>query len=240
MGQVGLVELVWILDLDLRVVDLKIQRAREKEIGFFQGDTFRRQLKGSDLNHLRSLLQPDSSRLDLAKIEVPSHASLLAEKIVWSGLKTLAVVQAAFGDELAEQRMAGRLHAAFPGAVTVSRTSRIRGLEESVPREMDIMKWGISRGFDDKGKLLGIVVRSEWAQARPHPEVYWAVSRDGRILSATIVGRVSAKHRRGFAALQDIRLPDLEAASPGTPAACAKQVLNVLQWNGCGPEEGGK
>ena len=168
-GRWGLLEIVWSLDLDLRVRDFRFQRCRDASRKALEEDLFREQLRGMRLDEMRELLVAGGSRLDPGGIDVPEGAEELAAVLVRCGLKTLAVTQFVWAEDLARLRLSASAHTDFPAAESLGVTSLLfegetldalleRGFE--APPESRTRSSSVTPILGEADKVLGVVVRT--------------------------------------------------------------------------------
>ena len=102
----GLVEVAWALDLDLRIVDFRFQRCRGPACDSAEHDeSLGQSLRGQGLEDLRARL---GRRATSAAKEPGSDAAKMLETLVRSALKTIAVTEVAWGDEIDRLRRPSR------------------------------------------------------------------------------------------------------------------------------------
>ena len=89
-GRWGMVEIVWHLDLDLKVQGFEFQRCRDRASKTIGRNTFVRQIRGKGFDELKALLSPDCKSLAPGGITVPGNAADLAVVTLRSALKTIA------------------------------------------------------------------------------------------------------------------------------------------------------
>ena len=100
---VGLFEVVWAYDLDLKVKDFTIQRCRSRHARKLESEEFRNQLKGKGFDEIRAMLSEDAKTIT-NKIDAPSRTEDLVAALLRNCLKTIAVSESAWKDEIKEYR----------------------------------------------------------------------------------------------------------------------------------------
>ena len=95
VGGRGSIELVWALDMNLNIIDFRVQRSRERNTGAIKAAGFREHLVGKDLQGLQGLLQ-GSNAVNAEALGVPGEASSIAHTAVLSGVKTVVITDLAF------------------------------------------------------------------------------------------------------------------------------------------------
>ncbi len=244
-GARGSIELVWALDLDMRIKDFRVQGSREKHTDVIKADAFRNKLVGRNLSELRQLLTAGNDDVDIAALDVPASARKIAQITVLCGLKTRIITDEAFARTILPARAMGLVHRFFP---TTARITRITvpypaGAADAMTAaggatgQVDPDTFLLMRAFDARGGPLGVVALAYWTGHAARPETWWAVGPDGTIRQTLVVGDVGDATRAAFADLRGADLATLAARgrSPGdTPASCAVEVLSVLATHDTG------
>jgi len=114
LGTYGSVELVWAIDLDMRIKDFRVQRSREKHTDAIRTDVFRKHLIGRSAGQLRSLMSDSNKAVDTAALQVSTDAKQIARIAVLSGAKTLIITGLAFRNTTFQARLLGHVHKSFP------------------------------------------------------------------------------------------------------------------------------
>ena len=98
----GLIEIVWSLDLELKVQDFRFQRCRERGCDALEQGQFKEYLKGKSLEDLQAEFGADAELINAAEIDaaVGPHKEL-ANAIIRSAMKTLLVTELVWGHEIA-------------------------------------------------------------------------------------------------------------------------------------------
>jgi len=112
-GRWGLVEIAWIFDIDLKVKGFVFQRCRDRNREVAESEAVQAQFAGKGFAELRSLLTEDGSRLRPGALDLASGAGDLAETLVRSALKTIAVTEIVWPEELRQMRL--QVGATAPG-----------------------------------------------------------------------------------------------------------------------------
>ena len=239
-GTRGSIELVWAMDLDLRIKDFRVQQSREKHTDVIESDAFRSKLVGRDLGELRRLLTAGNDDIDVAALEVPASARKIAHTTVLCGVKTRIITDEAFAETILPARTVGLVHRYFPATDRVTRVvapysagaaDAMNRADGAAPGQVDPDTFAIMRAFDASGRPLGVVALAYWTADPARPETWWAVGPEGTIRETLVVGDVDDATRAQFT---DLRGADLEALSApgrspaGTPAHCGFEVLTVL------------
>ena len=114
-GRRGLVEIAWSLDLELRLVDFRLQRCRERGKDAVEDPRFRALLRGRDQNAVRALLNADGDSLS-SDVEIAAESRDLASVIVRCALKTQVITSLAWGEDLLQENMKARAAELWPEA----------------------------------------------------------------------------------------------------------------------------
>lgn len=101
--KVGLFEVVWAYDLDLKVKDFTIQRCRSRHARKLESEDFRNQLRGKGFDEIRAMLSEDAKEIS-DKIDAPSRTEDLVAALLRNCLKTIAVSESAWGEEIKAYR----------------------------------------------------------------------------------------------------------------------------------------
>ena len=245
-GKHGTVELVWALDLDLRIRDFRVQRCREKHGEVIASVTFRDALIGHDHREIRELLLQGNKRAGIAKLGAPSEADSIVHTAVLCGAKTLIITEAAFSEQVSPLRLLGNAHRFFPQASTVTKlgsplgeieSNAVHALLGSPLRELSAESIVAARALDAQGRLLGTVVRCRCKALGSEVEMWCAVTSDGVLNQIVPVGHADEGTRTALSALHEKTLNDLRKASTDGEAAVrrfAVEILALLQVLGAG------
>ncbi|MBM3962265.1 MAG: hypothetical protein FJ306_10250 [Planctomycetes bacterium] len=114
----GMVEIVWSLDLDLRIRDFRFQRCRAGERSVFEQSQFAAGMRGLTFDQLRASLTEDGTELARAIKPTAAGCEELALVATRSALTTLLVTQLTFG-EAVRPEFAIALARRLPGSVAV-------------------------------------------------------------------------------------------------------------------------
>ena len=235
IGRYGAIQLVWAIDLDLRVKELWVRRSREKNTARLRRAEFRDKILGKGWRELRSYLA------DASAASTPSLTDatwkLIEEKALLSGTKTLLMVERAFGSTL-RARLLGKVHRFFPGTVKVDEIRDPLGKHAlavvekelgSRPTLVDKESFTALRSVDRTGSTQGIVILTNRGNDMTGPEVWWSVSPDGRIREALVRCKVSKEVRESLASLRGLRLKNLrDKLKSSKVVRYAAEVLAVL------------
>jgi hypothetical protein len=101
-SQWGLVEIIWSLNLDLSIRDFSFQRCRSHKKNLVLTKEFKQQLIGKNYFELLSFIDP-AGKLN-EKLLVDREAKDLAQLLVQSSLKTIALTDLCWGQKLKEIR----------------------------------------------------------------------------------------------------------------------------------------
>ncbi len=96
----GLVEIIWGLDLDLRVRDFRFQRCRSPSQAFIGAEAFRSALVGATIDDLSAMLSDDKLALNTDHLPLPTEHHSLAFAVISSALKTIVATESVWGADL--------------------------------------------------------------------------------------------------------------------------------------------
>ena len=99
-GRWGLNEIAWVLNVDLEVVGMHLQRSRDRYRSYIESEDFQKKIRGKNVNELKALLTEDGGTIQEAELLVPDEARELAASVIRSALKTISVTQAVWQDSL--------------------------------------------------------------------------------------------------------------------------------------------
>lgn len=99
VGLWGLIEIVWAFDFDLKVVDFKFQRCRERACRLIDNPEFRHLLKEKSATELTLMLDQDAIPYP-ANIASNADAKTLAKTIFRSAIKTALVTNISWHQEI--------------------------------------------------------------------------------------------------------------------------------------------
>ena len=196
-GQWGLVEIAWATDLDMRIVDFRFQRCRDRAKNLLDTEEFRAQLIGKGADDLVGMLSSDYREVNASFLRVPAGAEKLAAAVVRCGAKTLAANEVVWGEDLTGLRHLDRGLAAFAGGESVQRVAdpytsgvlaavraALQGASTSIDRT-DVVALRV-RGAN--GSLLGTVVRTSCDINGRRWTKWWSVDARNTISGIESVG----------------------------------------------------
>ncbi len=99
VGLWGLIEVVWAFDFDLKVIDFKFQRCRERACRLIDSPEFRQLLKNKSTAELAQMLEQDTIPYPV-NMASNADAKTLAKTVVRSAIKTALVTQISWSQEL--------------------------------------------------------------------------------------------------------------------------------------------
>ena len=106
--QWGLAEVAWALDLDLRIIDFRIQRSRSPNRDAIEAEVFRSQLRGKTSVTLAALLSGEASGLDSQRVRVSADDHALADAVIRSGLKAIVATDSVWSKDIRRFRASSR------------------------------------------------------------------------------------------------------------------------------------
>lgn len=96
----GLAEIAWALDLDVRVVDVRIQRSRSSSRAAVESAAFRAALRGQSDETLARFLLPGKDAVSVPGVALTEADQDLAAALVRSGIKTILATEQVWGDDI--------------------------------------------------------------------------------------------------------------------------------------------
>jgi hypothetical protein len=187
LGNWGLDEFVWRLDLDLRVRGLYIQRTRDPSARLIDTENFRSQLDGLGLDELVAMLQADGN-LRPGALSIDESAIGMARSAIHSAIKTIIVTRQAWARDLKEIRALALAREDLPHAKTVIKidglyspaildtlTKKYQISEPALDRE-DAVAYEI---LDANGEEIGIFVSAGVPLPNQQNEFRWVIGADG-------------------------------------------------------------
>jgi hypothetical protein len=210
-GRWGLVEIAWALDMDLRVIGYEFQRCRDRSKSALTKGTGREAILHKGFQDLMGLMSDDGGALAQKVNFVPKSARPLAATVLRSGLKTIAVTESVWPDEIAAFRalsLALRYHPEAREAVPYRELFDEKSLgkiKESIGSEST----GIHRAgsiahaiLDAKGKRRGWVVETPWELDGDSTLIRWCFDLNGVVRSVGPRGGWKSEElRAAFASL---------------------------------------
>lgn len=251
IGQRGVVELVWALDLDMRIIDFEAQRCRDRHADAIKSPAFRRHFLGKTVDELRMLLLDDNRQLNKALMAVPKEAEHLCHLVTLSAIKTALVTRYVFERAVHTAQMLGHSSDFFPyGTKTMvigepyddAAMRRVLHAISPDPPLVERESFAAACVYGARGRVLGVVVRCVWTGTEPAPTVWWALSPEGTIEKTLVVGGDDSLFGDAMTSLTGRRLGDLigERFKNREPARrCAIETLAALQGYFLSDESGG-
>ena len=223
----GLTEIVWALDLDLKVVDFRFQRCRNTARRPLEESTFRAQLQGKSYAEIRKLLSDDAKSFVTDTPVLPDDVRNLALIVTHSALKTILVTQTVWETELHSLRTQRMLAQHFGDAFELDPIAV--PYTPAIVDQLNQMLMGERTGIDRDavalyristadGAMSGYLIGSPWRSGSTNLDLHWVMNDRGRILDALASG-VEAR-------------PEIQASLAslrGFEAASTAQCANALE-----------
>lgn len=239
VGVRGTTELVWALDLNMRVLQTRVQRSRERHADVLRSEAFSRLLVGRDWLSLRDLLDTETLALEADSLELPEHSHALAAVAVYSGVKTTVILECGFANIVWTARVEGHVARFFPDAKditvpprAVDEATRTRAQEWLgwAPVEVDPDSVKVVRAVGKAGESLGLLVHAHWRRSDPI-ELWIALQPDGHL--DEVLSWDEGEAHEDLAALQGLSMDELRDRKE--PAArFVAEVLALLRSGGVG------
>lgn len=96
----GLVEIIWALDKNLKIIDFTFQRCRSPKRKLIDNEIFKSAFVGKNYEDLKILLSSDGITAKNVLIEKAKNAPELASVVLRCALKTLLITDILWGEEL--------------------------------------------------------------------------------------------------------------------------------------------
>ncbi len=96
----GLVEIVWAIDMNMRIKDFVFQRCRSPEKAHVDNDNFKKMFIGKNYQDLKRLLKSDGVSANETLIKQAPKAPALANVVLRCALKTLLITDLLWQKEL--------------------------------------------------------------------------------------------------------------------------------------------
>jgi hypothetical protein len=224
-GRWGLIELCWALDMDLNVVGLEFQRCRDpKGDQLLQGD-FGQSLIGADFESLLKRADQDAT-IDA----LPADEQQLAQTILRSGLKTIALTRQAWSGQLQEARAQQRAARAF-GADSILKTRPIPDTTSAgVGFTLSFrQQWALTA---PSGAPRGLLLLTGIQCNEYQDELWWVADAQGRLLAVESQhGWPDETTKALFESLQGRTVTDFGTCASVAELA-AERVLDLMEDKG--------
>jgi len=191
LGDWGLDEIVWALDLDLNVSGLRFQRTRNPSVAYLDTDSFRQQLIGLGVDELKDLLNADGS-VNREKLKIDDSATGMARSTIHSAIKTILVTSSVWAEPLEEMRALALAKSAFPAVDSVERInivysdavlSQLKLDHEIFDSSFATTSAAVYKATRGSAPPSGVIFKAIYASGSDPVEVWWAVDPEGRIRS---------------------------------------------------------
>lgn len=234
LGEWGMDEFIWALDLDLRLQDFVIQRSRNPSKRFLDNEVVKSWLRGKSLSDLLELADDGNSPADWG-LDLPEASWPLIRSAIRSAAKTIVVTAEVWTEDLTLIQAMAVAQDGFSGAREVielrdpydeqmlARLADEAQLRESVFEREAIRAFSV---VDQSGVAVGTVIRTDF-YTESSVERFWWVLADGDDVIAvqTPAGHLDENLRVSIGRL-DRSLKDLEfCATPGEIALLEVKLL---------------
>ena len=173
-GRWGLVEICWALDLDMKVLGFQFQRCRDPQASKLMEGTFPQKLKGMGFEQLKQ---------ELSLVEsgggVPAAQQALATTILKSGLKTIALTEDVWRDELNKMRARPFAEMVF-GSEAVSESSELQPMPgPEVGFKLEFKgEWAVR---NKSGDSIGTLILTSIDLSGLKGDLWWAIDSERRL-----------------------------------------------------------
>ena len=220
-SQWGLMELVWALDLDLRIRDFTFQRYRGRDPRDRLEAQIRELVVGRSFDEIADRLAVLTAQpRDATRLQVPA---------LESALKTIAITEFVWPEEV--DRSSDGLAAVFPGTIR-EREGKL-GPNDVAPllKEHELLdsqlrgNVRVTLALDEAERVLGCRVRALWAQQPALGGIDWFVSGSGMI-AAVSAQSAGAEIRQALEATVGLDLGDRQSCARTTQL----MALEAVAW----------
>ncbi len=190
-GDWGMVEVVWYLDLDLRVKDFTFQRCRDRSRKEIESDAFSDLVRGKNFDEIRLLLNEEGTALSEEVTGVLSEkASGLAFTTIRSALKTIAVTDLvwmadvkAMGASTAPEPLDVKKHSFVSVDMIYSDDvlHTLNSLEQKEEWIVNRKNVTADRVYSEEKEFLGLLLFTECTADQMLVSVKWEVNPEGKI-----------------------------------------------------------
>ena len=240
----GLSEIVWSLTPNMEVRDFAFQRCRSRARHDVESDEFKRQIIGKRFNELKALLDGSGQRIAEGKLKVDEKSESLAEALIRSALKTIAVSRSAWKSDIDVIQPLFNVGQAFPDASQIQKVSQ--PYNSSVTDEFDRLfvtpsgNLGSSvdrksvvviRAVKPSGEVAGHVIKTRWKSQDYEMELWWTVKISGEIVDVHAAeGWPDADAKKAFSEVVGLNYKSLGKCSTMAQIAGA-EVLLLANFN---------
>jgi len=191
-GNWGLSEIVWSLSPDLVIEDFDFQRCRSRKRSSVEKEAFKTQLIGKDFHQLKAMLSPDGNTLAQGKVTISADAHELAANVIRSALKTIAVTEYTWQQELRVIQPLYHVNQAFAKTARIEKVNqpysdqvieifqsafKTSSGKDSSAIERAEVEFFKSIAADDSE--VGFVIKTPWVMDGSRLDLWWYVRQDG-------------------------------------------------------------
>lgn len=234
LGEWGMDEIVWALDLDLRVRNFVFQRSRNPSRRFLEDESFKSWLEGKSLDDLLELSgsneSPDRWGLDLPKKSWP-----LIQSVIRSATKAIVLTGQVWAEDLTVIRATAVAKESFPAAREVVELQNpydeqtLVRLDEEAQLQESAFARQTTRAFsvlDHSGVAVGTILRTDFRAESAVERFWWTLTEGANVIAVqTPAGHLNDELRVSIGRL-DRSLEELEVcATPGEIALLEVKLL---------------
>ena len=202
----GLNEIAWAFDGDLRVIDFRFQKTREKrnDVMVIESPPIRDRIIGSGYDELRALLSRDGESLAKGVEALAPEAKGLLTQVIHCGLKTMITTEEAWSADLWDMRVRAALGSGYWQLQNFSSrhiysTESMRAMEDAGSPDLDGAKVQAWRAVNDSTGAVQYVVCTPVRLGGASLQVLWVLDGDGRLVAITQHGGwENAEVKSGF------------------------------------------
>lgn len=188
----GIMEIVWALDNNLKIVDFQFQRCRHRSRASFASAEFRTQFRGLGFNELRNMLSVDGKTLssDATLNSIPDLE--LTAALIRCALKTIVLTKASWPDQVEKGLALYRAQTDFPDTTSVLirqslyneavlQTLSQRQLRATNMLERDSVTAILANNVT--GSNLGVIAGGRLLIDTSKIRIWWSIDSSGKIAS---------------------------------------------------------
>jgi hypothetical protein len=227
LGQWGMDEIVWALDLDLRIVDFTFQRTRDPASRSLEDGAFKARLRGLDFDGLAALHEMIQSGRD-ADIGITPPTLPVAVSLVRSAMKVQLMTEAVWAQDVAHIRALDIAARDFPrmnslDSVAVPYSPAVLESLDAmqVPAEAFLDRESLRsfRVVGESGDVIGLIINTRVHMPAGTEDLWWTLSRAGRVMEVRARGGWSTDTARHSFGRLDRSVEELQnCATPGEVA----------------------
>ena len=178
LGEWGITEYAWGIDPDGRIADVRVQRSRDPYVRKANIENLRALVRGRNLEELKAeLLRFDNKPLE--------------KGVISSAMKTLVITRVVWEEETTKAKAAGIARSIDANAHTLKIIDQLYDpetqdrLDKVGMPDSPAFQRAENTGFrvdDEKGRMIGLLIRTPFDMDEPKRSLWWYVSNGGEII----------------------------------------------------------